>query len=161
MLRMKIFFTIFLSLLLTISLSAETTKMTCKHSFQGNYSGGDVLLKYKENKFSQDKAYIFAKNEWIELCSDVETHGKIYVDDLVVSCSIYLPNWMNQRRKNFIWNFRDKELQVQTLSKLFNPQTGNQEWQSSYSVGKLFTKTWLVIKSWESDGIKYTKSSCY
>ena len=33
-----------------ISLSyGKDIEMTCKHSFQGNYSGGDVLLKYEKN----------------------------------------------------------------------------------------------------------------
>ena len=93
-------------------------KMTCKHSFQGNYSGGDVLLKYETNVPSHDKAYIMGKSNWIEICTDVNTHGKVRVENFIVNCSIYLANWMDNRRKDFIWNFKTKELYLQTLSKI-------------------------------------------
>ena len=90
---------------------SKEIKMTCNHSFQGNYSGGDVLLKYEDNSLSNDKAYILGKigeKKWLEICTDVNIHGKIRVGDLTASCSIYLANWMDGRRKNFVWNFKTK-----------------------------------------------------
>lgn len=135
-------------------------KMTCKHSFQGNYSGGDVLLKYENSVLSHDKAYIMGKSKWIEICTDVNTYGKVRVEDFIVNCSIYLANWMNNRRKDFIWNFKTRELSVQTLSKILNPHTNKKEWRWSYSIGKIGSKNWKVINGWESKGIKYEKRKC-
>ena len=77
-------------------------KMTCKHSFQGNYSGGDVLLKYETNFLSNDKACIRGKSKWIEICTDVNTNRKVRVENFIVHCSIYLANWMDNKRKDFI-----------------------------------------------------------
>ena len=108
---------------------AAYIEMTCQHSFQGNYSGGEVLLKYEYNLLSGDNAYIQTKGEWIEICSDVKTHGMISVSNFVANCSIYLPNWMDQRRRNFIWDFKSKELYVQTLRKKLNPNTNKKKWQ--------------------------------
>ena len=148
-------------LMLFISPSfGEDIKMTCKHSFQGNYSGGDVLLKYEINFLSNDKAYILGKNKWIEICTDVKTHGKVRVDDFIVNCSIYLANWMDNKRKDFIWNFKTKELHVQTLSKILNPNTNKKEWRWMYSIGQIGSKDWRVIHGWESKGIKYKKRKC-
>ena len=135
-------------------------QMTCKHSFQGNYSGGDVLLKYEKSFLSNDKGYIRGKSKWIEICSDVNTHGKVKVKNFTVNCSIYLANWMDNRRKDFIWNFKTKELHVQTLSKLLNPNTNKKEWKWIYSIGQIGSKNWKVINGWESEGIKYKKRKC-
>ena len=135
-------------------------KMTCKHSFQGNYSGGDVLLKYEKDFLSKDKAYIQRKSEWIEICTDVNTHGKVRVEDFVVHCSIYLANWMDNRRKDYIWNFKTKELYVQTLSKTVNPNTNKKEWSWGFSIGQIGSKDWKVINGWESEGIRYEKRQC-
>ena len=137
--------------------------MTCKHSFQGNYSGGDVLLKYEDNSLSNDKAYILGKigeKKWLEICTDVNIHGKIRVRDLTASCSIYLANWMDGRRKNFVWNFKTKELYIQTLWKKFNPDTNKEDWQWSYSIGQVGSKDWKVINGWESNGIRYKRRKC-
>ena len=150
----------FLTVSCAVELYAEEIQMTCKHSFQGNYSGGDVMLKYQNNILSNDKAFLKTKGGWIEICSDVKTHGKIKIKDFKASCSIYLANWMNQRRKNFVWDFKLKELHVQTLWKIINPKTNKKEWQWSYSDGELFTKDWKVINVWESDRIEYKKSKC-
>jgi len=157
---LKTFIFSILTIIITNNLSAEEFEMTCKHSFQGNYSGGDVKVKYKKNYSSDDKAFIKGKAGWVEICSDVETHGKMKIGNLRVGCSIYLANWMNQRRKDFIWDFKMKELHVQTLWKIFNPKTNNKEWQWSYSTGELFTENWKVINIWESEKIEYKKSKC-
>ena len=109
--------------------------MTCKHSFQGNYNG-DVLLKYEKNaEGGLDKAYIRGKEGWLQICTDMETHGAIQINDFVASCSMYLPNWMNGRRKSFIWNFKTKEMHFQILSRVFNSETDTKEWQWRYSIG--------------------------
>ena len=139
---------------------SKEIKMTCNHSFQGNYSGGDVLLKYESPSFSSDKAYILGNNKWIEICTDVNTHGTVSVENFIVNCSIYLANWMNNRRKDFVWNFKTKELHVQTLSKLLNPNTNKKEWKWMYSIGQIGSKNWKVINGWESEGIKYKKRKC-
>ena len=139
---------------------AEDFEMTCQHSFQGNYSGGQVLLKYEYNFLTEDKAFIQNKGEWTAICSDMETHGMISINNFIASCSIYFPNWMNQRRRDFIWDFKAKELYVQTLSKILNPDTNEKEWQWRYSVGELFTDDWKVINVWESNGIEYKKKKC-
>ena len=139
---------------------SKDIKMTCKHSFQGNYSGGAVLLKYQSNSYSSDKAYILGNNEWIEICTDVNTHGTVSVENFIVNCSIYLANWMNNRRKDFVWNFKTKELHIQTLSKLLNPNTNKKEWKWMYSIGQIGSKNWEVKSGWESEGIKYKKRKC-
>ena len=150
----------FLLIFYSFELSAEEIQMTCYHSFQGNYSGGEVLLKYENNLYSNDKAYIRSKDGWVEICTDVETKGKIKINNYQVSCSMYLANWMNQRRKDFIWNFKTKEFHVQTLWKIMNPKTQKKEWQWSYSIGELFTDNWKVINVWESERVEYNKNKC-
>ncbi len=149
-----------MQILIVAHASAENMQMVCKHSFQGNYSGGDVLLKYVENSASVDKAYVKGKSSWVQICTDVETYGPIIISDLKASCSIFLPNWMNQRRKNFIWDFENKELHMQTLWRIVNPETNKKEWQWSYSVGVIGSKNWKVFHVWESEGVRYEKRKC-
>ena len=134
--------------------------MTCKHSFQGNYSG-DVIVKYEIIKEGGgDKAFIRGNEDWIPICSDMETHGEIQIYDLRASCSMYLPNWMNGRRKSFIWNFKTKEVYFQSLSKVWNDQAKLMDWQWRYSVGKVGAEDWEVLKGWEIDGVIYDKKGC-
>ena len=152
--------TIIMVTALSAKLFAEDIKMTCKHSFQGNYSGGDGLLKYEHLPTSEDKAYIYGDSGWIEICTDVQTHGKIRVENFSARCSIYLPNWMNQRRKDFIWDFRKKELYSQTLWQILNPTTNEKEWQWMYGIGKVGSKDRKHITVWEADHIDYEKRKC-
>ena len=151
------------SLLFLISspaVASQTIEMYCDHSFQGNYSGGKRLLKYERLFSGTDKAYIKTRNGWIELCSDVDTHETTSVDSLVVSCSVYLPNWMNGKRKNFIWNFNTKKLFVQNLTKMFNSETGKDGWQWRQSIGKVGSKNWTVNTGWEEMGMVYSIKDC-
>tara|TARA_B100000700_G_scaffold294170_1_gene355912 strand:- start:473 stop:757 length:285 start_codon:yes stop_codon:yes gene_type:complete len=90
----------------------------------------------------------------------METHGTIQINDFVASCSMYLPNWMNGRRKSFIWNFKTKEMHYQILSRIFNSETDTKEWQWRYSVGEVGSKQWKVISGWESVGVIYNKKKC-
>tara|TARA_B100000700_G_C14495868_1_gene601772 strand:- start:30 stop:539 length:510 start_codon:yes stop_codon:yes gene_type:complete len=145
--------------LATFAISKDI-EMTCRHSFQGNYSGGDVLLKYENKVFGRDKAYIKGNGKWIEICTDVETHGDIQIGDFSASCSIYLANWMNGKRKNFIWDFKTKELHFQTLWKMINPETNKKEWRWGFSVGQVGSSDWKVINGWESEGVRYNKRNC-
>ena len=140
--------------------ASQTIEMYCDHSFQGNYSGGKRLLKYEQLISGTDKAYIKTKNGWIELCSDVDTHNITLVNDLVVSCSVYLPNWMNGKRKSFVWNFKTKKLFVQTLTKTFNSETGEDGWQWRQSIGEVGSKDWIVNIGWEDAGIVYSETNC-
>ena len=141
-------------------MASQTVEMYCEHSFQGNYSGGKRLLKYETLWSGIDKAYIASADGWIELCSDMETHGATSVDNLIVSCSIYLPNWMNGKRKSFIWNFKTKQLFVQNLTKMFNSKTGEDGWQWRHSVGEVGSKGWIVSTGWEKEGMVYSKKGC-
>ena len=77
---------------------AAYIEMTCQHSFQGNYSGGGVLLKFQENFLYGDKAYIRWKGEWIEICSNAETYGKIQVSDFrLVVVYTFLIEWIKEK----------------------------------------------------------------
>ena len=157
----RLFLTIVMTLtLISSELLAENMEMICKHSFQGNYSGGDTLLRYEHRPMADDSAYIYSKSGWIEICTDVETHGSILVENYRARCSIYLPNWMNQRRKDFVWDFTIKELHVQTLSKILNPSTNEKEWQWRFGVGQIGSKDRKYFSVWESDGIEYKKRKC-
>ena len=140
--------------------ASQTIEMYCEHSFQGNYSGGKRLLKYEQPLSGIDKAFIKTKDGWIELCSDLDTHKATSVDNLVVSCSVYLPNWMNGKRKNFIWNFKTKKLFVQNLTKMFNSETGKDGWQWRQSIGKVGSKNWTVNTGWEEMGMVYSMKDC-
>ena len=73
---------------------------------------------------------------------------------------MYLPNWMNGRRKSFIWNFKTKEMNFQILSNVLNSETETKEWQWRYSIGEIGSKQWKVISGWESAGIIYNKRRC-
>ena len=152
-------FAIFLTSVVT-PIFGEVIEMTCRHSFQGNYSRGDVLLRYEYKNLSTDKAYIRVKEHWIEICSDVETHGTVKVKDFIARCSIYLANWMNGKRQDFVWDFKKKELNSQTLSRQMNPYTNLAEWKWRYSLGEVGSKDWKVISGWELDGIMYEVSKC-
>ena len=154
------FLIMFLSVIFGSAIFADEIRMNCKHSFQGNYNG-DVLLKYDRNtEGGLDKAYIRVKDGWLQICTDMETHGAIQINDFVASCSMYLPNWMNGRRKSFIWNFKTKEMHFQILSRVFNSETDTKEWQWRYSIGEVGSKQWKVISGWESAGVIYNKKKC-
>ena len=158
--KLILFIIMFLPVIFGSTIFADEIRMTCKHSFQGNYNG-DVLLKYEKNaEGGLDKAYIRGRKGWLQICSDMETHGTIKIHDFVVSCSMYLPNWMNGRRKSFIWNFKTKEMNFQILSKVINSKTETKEWQWRYSIGEIGSKQWKVISGWESADIIYNKRSC-
>lgn len=134
--------------------------MYCQHSFQGNYSGGYVLLKYQKKMDNNDKAFIKGKNGWVELCTDVKTHGRVKIKDYIASCSIYLANWMDGKRKNYIWNFKEKQLSVQTLINVFNYETNLRDWQWRFFYKKEGSSESSYAKGWESQGIMYEKRKC-
>ena len=127
----------------------------------------DGLNKLCEDESSlEDAAYMRGVNHGdVTYYSDsefstCETHGSILVENYRASCSIYLPNWMNQRRKDFVWDFKTKELHVQTLSKILNPSTNEKEWQWRFGVGQIGSRDRKYFSVWESDGIEYKKRKC-
>ena len=86
--------------------------MDCQHSFQGNYSGGYVSFRYQSLLDSEDEAYVKAKAGWVKICTDIENSDQIVVKDYVASCMIYMANWMNGKKKHYIWNFEEKVLSL-------------------------------------------------
>ena len=70
----------------------------------------------------------------------METHGAIQINDFVASCSMYLPNWMNGRRKSFIWNFKTKEMHFQILSRVFNSETDSE----SHANAESLRNEWVI-----------------
>ena len=159
---MKVIFLLLISALMfkPMMLPAEVIEMDCQHSFQGNYSGGYVSFRYRSLLDSEDEAYVKAKAGWVRICTDIQNADQIVVKDSVASCMIYMANWMNGKKKHYIWDFEEKVLYVQTLTQRLNPKSEKRDWQWVYSVNEVGSKDWKVLQGWESEGVKYEKRKC-